>query len=453
MVDQSTLAKLDRFNNFEVDTIGALPTALGNMRSQAEGDKSRWYSPATSTGTASIVASAPTAATTTWATSGKALKATLTAAGQKVVIKSECFSDIQPGEKLTFQANVMTTVAAGAKPVDIWMFMGPLTIASNYQGLALQAGSAAFTSNIQVPVGGVPGWRTLKADFVADTFGAAVQGATTTVNFYAGGAQAGQQAHISVVGPTGVTYPVDVYIDNVRIYRNGTTLDNALAATEIPLVVKNTTNVFDGTIESATDLSQFEVTRKAGTTATAVLNNNVGDNSPFHVGSKALAIYIPDAATATVGAVLVQARVDLNTPAEDFRGAGIYGFSFWFKTDAPDVASCPGIFAFLTDNQFKNVPFVDTGYVGCPLAGQGWKKVEVSSARLGASPNALLGSINVRSSNHSPFATRPWWGEFSDAAKKPGAQEDAKVFVDDLKFHKVQDEVTYFDRSVFPVAD
>lgn len=454
------LARLDRFNNFEVDTAAALPTSPQAMRLLSDGENAHWYKTAVSgSATADIVASAPTGATTTWASSGKALKVTIPAAGAKVAVRTEFFTDIQPGEKLILQANVTTSVEAGQAPVDIWMFMGTWSIASNYQGICLQAGTNP-TTGPAVPVGGAYGWRTLKTSFTADTVGANVQGATTTVNFY-GDKRAGYQANFTIVGSNATApYPVDVYIDNVRIYKSGSALDNALASTDIPVVYKNlTTEVIDGTFESASDLSKLEAETKSGTGA-AVLNDNVGNNSPFHNGTKSLAMYLPGATPTRTGASaeLVRIRAQLNTtPAggKDYSGPGIYGFSFWFKTDAPDVASTPGIFAYMADGNSKNLSFVDTGYVGCPLAGQGWKKVELTATgNFGVTPLAVLGYINVRcSATAGALTTNPWWGEFTEAAKKPSAEEDATVFIDDVKFHKVLDEATYFDRSVFPVAD
>jgi hypothetical protein len=164
-------AELDKFDGFEGTAPAALATGLGPMRTAG----ALWCAPVKLNGAAAaIVASAPSSA---WATSGKALEVTLPQTGL-VFVQSEFFTDIQPGETLTFEANVTTDAAAGLPTANVMLFMGNFTMPSNYQGVSLQTSGTG--SSIEVPTGGSAGWRTIKATFKADTVGANAGG----TNYY-----------------------------------------------------------------------------------------------------------------------------------------------------------------------------------------------------------------------------------------------------------------------------
>jgi len=444
---------LQQFNDFEGIPTVALPVDQNAMRALTPADNPYWYAGINKfSAVAEIVATAPTGATTSWASSGQALHVALPGATSLVFIQSENFTDIQPGESITLQANVTTTGTSNANAPTIQLMLGNFHMPSNYQGLALQPG--APTGVAQVPVGGADGWRTLKTTFTADPVGAAVVIPETspaeTFNFY----QKGYQAAIFVKG--GGSGAVDVYIDNIRIYRDKNDIDKALGATAIA-VLKDPTpaEAFDGTCESAGTLAglgwqQFLTNANEGNFTVDVSGAN---NMFTHEGSNALDVYValpgvPPRTPSWVSYCLAPIRFNAGGTSI---GNGIFGVTMWYKTNAPDLASVPDVIVGAADQGFRNNCYFVGGYAGAPLQGEGWKKITMSSARFSAAKMYVYIVIKAAAGD---VATRPYWvAPWNTLAGRPGHESDAHVYFDDIKFHQVNDDVRYFDRSVFPATD
>lgn len=426
-------AELAKFNGFEIATGALVSGSLGAMRTA----ESLWVK-TSGTGVVSVVNTQPAAA---WATSGNALQIAL-ADGDNALIQSEYFTDIQAGETLTFQANVTTDAALGARTANVMLFMGNFTMPGNYQGVNLQDTNGA---SIQIPTGGAAGWRTIKATFKADTVGAAVA-TTDTVN-YPGGTvdfyQNGYQCTILCKNNSGAA--VNVFVDNVRVYKSLDPMEAALGATELA-VNKQDDSAFDGTVETATDLATLGFLEGAAG-GTAQINTVAANNMFTHDGSKSLEVFVP-AGTSNL-AEFLYARIKV--PVAD-QGAGILGASVWIKTNSPDVQSNPDIMLALTDPQYRNVPFVFSGLVSAPLDGAGWKKLSVNSDMVSSFANLWI-LLSVKQAG--ALTPRGFWPTDMNTAGSttPGVQSDAHVYFDDFKIHKYQDDVTYFDRSVFPATD
>lgn len=432
-----SMAELAKFNGFE-STAGTIVYANMNAMRTAG---SLWMQSA-GTGSSAIVTSQPASA---WATSGNALEVTV-AAGQAAFVQSEFFTDIEPGETLTFQANVTTDVAVDAKAPNVMLFMGNFTMPSNYQGVALA--SAVSADSVEVPRGGAAGWRTIQATFKADEIGAAV--ATTDTTNYPSGVcsfyQNGYNAAIVINNAFG-TGSAKVYVDNVRVYKNLDPMEAALGATEIAVSKYGLSGsgAFDGTLEAAADLAAtgFGAVATGGTLA---LNTVAGNNMFTHEGSKSLEVYVPSGTSNLTE--FARVILDVGAAAEE----GIFGASVWMKTNSPDVQSNPDIMFMLSDNQFRNAAFAFSGIVAAPLDGAGWKKLSVDSAMLGAYARIWV-SVSVKQAG--ALIPRGFWPSDMNTASSttPGIQSDGHVFFDDFKVHKYQDDVTYFDRSVFPATD
>lgn len=418
-------AELAKFDGFEGVAAGVLPTNAGTMRTAG----ALWYATVKTNGAdAAVIASAPAA----WATSGQALEVTVPQTGL-VFVQSEFLTDIEAGETLTFQANVTTDAAAGAPSANVMLLMGNFTMPSNYQGVSLQ--TSATGSSVEIPTGGAAGWRTIKATFKADTVGADVSG----TNYYENGYQCA-----IVVKNVNSTATVKVYVDNVRLYRSVDPIEAALGATEIA-VDKMAGGAFDGTVESATDVASLGFL--PGGTGTAAINSVAANNMFTHEGSKSLEVYVP--AGTTGGIEFLYARVKV---AVADQGAGIFGASVWMKTNSPDVQSNPDVMFALTDPSYRNVPFTFSGIVGAPLDGEGWKKLSVDTSMVSTFANLWI-LVNVKQAG--ALTPRAFWPDDANdqGVNTPGIQSDAHVFFDDFKVHKYQDDVTYFDRSVFPATD
>lgn len=430
-------AELAKFNGFE-STAGSITyTNMNDMRTQG----ALWMK-SLGTGDAVISTAQPTSA---WATSGNALQITLDP-GENATVQSEFFTDIQAGETLTFQANVTTDAAAGQPTANIMMFMGNFTMPSNYQGVSLQSTATAAT---EVPTGGAAGWRTIKATFKVDALGAAV--ATTDAANYPGGTvdfyQNGYQCAF-VCKNAQSTAAVNIYIDNVRVYKSVDPIEASLGATEID-VTKQAGGAFDGTIESESDVASLGfLEQSAG--GTVAINTVAANNMFTHDGSKSLEVYVPAGASSLQEFIYARVKVDVAD-----QGAGIYGASVWMKTNSPDVQSNPDVMFVLTDPSFRNVPFVFSGLVAAPLDGAGWKKLSVDSAMVSSYANLWI-MLNVKQAgvlNPRGFWPTDMNSTLAGSETTPGCQSDGHVFFDDFKVHKYQDDVTYFDRSVFPATD
>jgi hypothetical protein len=422
-----TAGMYSQFCDFEGNILGALPIGQSVMRGLADDVNPRWYQSAS--GLASVVDTG--VPTSTWATSGQALKVSLASAASSVFIQSEMFTDIEAGETVTVAANMYTTCAddgnalADAVPT-VTFFMGSFHSPSNYEGVVLQQGGGTTNSTEQLPL---QEWRTVKASFTADTVGATLLG--DTFDIY----QKGYQVGLAVKAPAANgSFPLDVYIDNVRVYRDKSDFDKALAATEIIVAEKDTTSeAFDGTFESATAIADLGFTGSG----TASIDDG-SNNAPNIDGTKALKI--------DAGLVRAEVRLDASTcGGVDNRGDGIYGATLWFKTDAQAAKNVPGIMFFFGDALFKNVPFADVGYAGAPLAGGGWKKVTLSSLRFGGGVVQIAAALRT-----GAVPDRPYFPTELTGTDAYGALADASVYVDDIQFHMVQDDSMYFDRSVFP---
>jgi hypothetical protein len=439
--------------NFENVTPAALPVGFAAMKDSADAENTRWYVGAVAgTATAAVVDTGIPASA--WATSGQALKVTLSATTDSIFLQSDRFSDIQPGETLTFAANVTTSAGVDAVLPTITMFMGNFQSPSNYEGLVLKQG-AVETGTEQVPANGE--WRTIQATFTADTFGADLDG--SGVNVYA--AQ-GYQAAIAISGANlfDIAVPMDVFIDNIRIYKDAPITEKAFGATEID-VVQNalTTSLLDGEFEAASDLATSGWTVLAGASDGAAeidVDASHLNNMFNHDGAKSLNIYFSTAASrgTTDLTEFVQADVRLNAETAggaNSNGDGIFAMTAWFKTDGADPKDAPGIMFGLADLNFKNTPFSDAGYAGAPLNGD-WKKVTVQSVRLDASRLKAFVVVRAQSQTLLQTIAGTRWGAFTGVTS-PGYESDANVYIDDVQFHKYQDSANYFDRSVFPVAD
>jgi hypothetical protein len=460
--DLPTTEWLNQFMNFESVPTGALATGFATMKNTAATDNPRWYV-ATSQGSPTVeIVDSGVPGSGNWATSGQALKVTLTTASDGVFILSDRFSDIQPGETVTFAANVTTTAAAGETVPNINMFMGNNTTPSNYQGLVMGQGGSQ-TGADQVPVGGASGWRTIQATFIADEYGSAIPDGEDTVNVYKG---QGYQAMFSISANAGSTapainampLPTSIYIDNVRIYKDAPIMEKAFGATKIDVVQNGTpTSLFDGTLEAAATLAGNgleEFSAAADGAAEIDVQANHANNMFNHDGSNSLKMYIPGAASrgTTSMTEFIFANIRLNAEnagGVNNNGDGIVGVSAWFKTDAAAPKDAPGVLFGLADFNFKNTPFADVGYAGAPLGGK-WKKVAIQSVRYDAARLKIF--VTVRADNQDvmeSLASGKPWGSFTDA-NAPGYEADANVYIDDIQVHKYMDSANYFDRSVFP---
>jgi hypothetical protein len=163
------------------------------------------------------------------------------------MVLSEWFLDFAPGETLTVQANVTTDAATSAGTGAMMLFVGNFHGHGNYQGTAWN-GSATYG---ELPYNN--SWRTLKVTFPVDTVGANLQSGTETFNAY----QRGYQIAMNFQS-TGTA--VNYYVDNVRVFRNLDPIDMALAATELAVVKQGTTTPFDGTLETAVDVADWNQT-------------------------------------------------------------------------------------------------------------------------------------------------------------------------------------------------
>jgi hypothetical protein len=372
------------------------------------------------------------------------LKVSLGATTDSVFMQSEWFTDIQPGEVLTFAANVTTDVASDGVVPQLVMFMGNFHMPSNYQGLLIQEGASGGTT--QLPVDN--NWRTIKATFLADRVGSKVADGESTVNFY----EKGYQCAIAVVGTTGMS-ACNVYIDDVRVYRDETDIEKAFGPTAIE-VAKDDTTLFDGTCESGADLAGLGWI-EAVSGGTAAINQEPVNNMFTHAGTKSIEMYFPDA-DGTNKTEYVMATVRLNSEGAggvDNRGSGLYTMTAWFKTNAPDVKSAPGVMFGMADNKFKNAAFADVGYAGAPLATGSWKKIVLPSVILDAGRLSLFAIARAEAIWHDGAPVKPaYWGSYGVVGENPGYEADAKVFVDDVQVHKIMDDATYFARSVFPAG-
>lgn len=450
-IDQNTPDLLEKFSSFEGVPTGDLPTSVAAMRALPSADNSRWFMIQSAGGaTAKIVSSG--IPTSTWATDGTQALEVSVADGGFAFIESEQFTDIQPGETVTFAANVTTTGTVTTVP-DVYMFMGSHLIAANYDGVLYQKAGNAVESAVQVPINSV--WRTLKVAFTADEVGAAIaDGSNPDVNVYS----QGYRAFFAITGHG----DAKVYIDNIRVYRDKSDIDKALGATKIDPVLyvsgAPTTTHFDGTFESSTD------TAALGWYVYAAENNHDGalaissayNRTPVYpVGSHSLEIYIPGAENRAAGSrsLVEYVMCDVQTDASsaggvDFSGDGIYAMTLWYKTNADAPKNTPGIMFGMTGLRFLNIPFTDCGYAGAPLGVDPWKKVTVSSARYDYGKKLKVFAI-IRADNPALLPSRDYYGSYQND-EKFGADANAHVFIDDLQIHKVMDEAMYFDRSVFP---
>jgi plastocyanin len=430
-VDELSAERYEQFCGFEDVPTGALVGGSA-MRALADADSPRW-SLGAGTGEAAIVDTG--IPTSTWATGGtQALKVTLDA-GEYVFIQSEMFTDIMPGDTVSFAANVYTNATeSDADTVPgITFFMGNFHSPSNYQGVVLAKGGNA-TPLEQVPL---QEWRTIKTAFEADTVGANLTVTEGSFNIY----EKGYQAAISISAPaTGVG---EIYIDNVRVYKDKNDIDKALASPKIMVGERDTpAELLDGTFESGNTLADYGILRAGAQTGTVAIDTNVANNAPTHEGTNSLKI------TAGSGSEFAYLVGSLN--AEDAGGdnnqlvdiGDIIGASVWFKTDAATLQQAPGVMFFLGDAFYKNVPFADVGGAGCPLVG--WKKVTISSAMIDV--NRVVFAAIVRN------AATPSRAYFPQSLKDNliGSDcADTAVYVDDLEFYRVPDDSMYYDDSVF----
>lgn len=454
-VSPNNWTNLNAFNNFEGLTAGDLPAGNGTLANV-------WgYQVKTGAATAKVVdiATAMPGAPA-WAASGQALELAVTADTDAIFVSSEFFTDIRPGETVTFAANITSNAGPTATVGVLTMFMGNLHIPSNDGGMVLQTGTAGAN---EMPVNG--NWRRVKTTLVADTVGANVNG----VNFYA----RGYQCFFVLSGAAGATYPYKVYIDNVRVYRDETDIDKALGSTVTHpslLVSGNpSATAFDGTFEGATAMTlsttggvevQNWVVNGAAQSGTAAIVDASVDNGPTHAGTKLLQLYVPGVGRTVSQAEFVYTKVSLDGTLAgklDYSGEGLYSLTGWFKTDAPDVKSLPGILVALTDPQFSNTCFSDCGYPAAPMAGAGWKQIIVTQARLTGSklwPFIVVMAERTWNDPAMPPGTlKAYWAPYNVLGDNPGYEGDGKVFFDDIKIQKVMDDAKYFDRSVFPATD
>lgn len=432
-VDELSATRYEQFCGFESVPTGTLIGGSA-MRALADDVSPRW-SLAAGTGEAAIVDSGIPAST--WATGGsQALKVTLDA-DEYVFIQSEMFTDIAPGETVTFAANVYTDATEGdaSSVPTITFFMGSFHSPSNYQGMTLQRGGNDNPLE-QVPLSE---WRTLKTAFTADEIGADLTVTEGSFNIY----QKGYQAALSITGPTGAV----VFVDNVRVYKDKSDIDKCLASPKIVLGERDTpAELLDGTFESGDTLTDYGFLR-IGSTGTVSIDVDAGhtNNAPTHEGTNSLKI------TAGSGTEFVYLVGSLN--ATDAGGdnnqlvdvGDVLGASVWFKTDAATVQNAPGVMFFLGDAFYKNVPFADVGGAGAPLANGGWKKVTVSSAMIDV--NRVTFATIVRN------GTTPSRAYFPQSLKDNLIGSDCAstaVYVDDLEFYRVPDDSMYYCDSVFP---
>jgi len=425
----ATKARLDQFCDFEVGTVPKTLAATQNaMRLETDPNAPKWCTPIlVGSQTAQIVGTGIPASA--WATSGNALKVSLGTSGS-IMVLSEWFVDFTPGETLTVQANVTTDAATSAGTGALMMFVGNFHGHGNYQGAAWN-GNATYP---EIPYNNA--WRTMKVTFPVDTVGANVQNGTETFNAY----QRGYQVAL-LFQSTGTA--VNYYIDNVRVFQNLDPIDMALAATEINVTKINTSVPFDGTLEDAT--SGLDGWTQPTAQGTARLDETGLNNYGSHAGDNALEMFLP-AYTGTKQTQMLQYKLSTGTT-----GAGILGMSLWVKSDAPDAKSTMDVMACLSDPGWRNAGFASTGYVGMPLAGAGWKKILVTGERVGIVDRLWLTLII----NSGPIAVDAYtyWPTWLKGSSAPGAESDAHIFFDDIKFHKMLDDAKFFDRSVFPATD
>jgi hypothetical protein len=428
-------ARLNEFCDFEVGTAPkTLAASQTAMRAETDPNAPKWFTAnVIGTPTAQIVGTGIPASA--WATTGNALKVGLGGASDSVMVVSEWFLDFTPGETLTVQANV-TCDAAAPTTGGFMLFAGNTHAGGNYQG-------AAWTSNAtydEVPNNNA--WRTMKVTFPVDTVGANIVNGTETFNAY----QRGYQIMMLFSGGSSAA---NYYVDNVRVYRNLDPIDMALGATEIAVKDQGTATSFDGTMEAVSDLAAWQTPAPAEGTSRL---DTTGLNNMFsHEGTKAIEVFMPIYAGASKLHQL-QYRCDTGVPVlHPGSTDGIYGVSAWIKSDAPDAKSCPGVMLVLSDPGFRNAAFTTTGVVGMPLAGAGWKKLLVTGERVGIT--SRLWTTLIVSSGPLGVDAYAYWPTWLKGASAPGAESDAHIFFDDIKFHTVLDDAKFFDRSVFPATD
>jgi len=445
---ECTATRLDNFDNFEVGTAGALKTTRADMNALSEADNPHWYK-LTGTGTATIIDGSSLSAPA-WASSGQVLEMEAASAADSVMVVSEWFTDIEPGETLTFSANIATSAAVETQVADFVIFIGNFHMSSNYEGFLLQEGTSTGTA--ELPVG--DDWRNVKVTFTADTVGAAVaDGSDPDVNFY----EKGYQAVMNLTGSGATAFPFSVYVDNVRIYRDEKDIDKALGNT-VAAVKSTGGGLFDGTFEGGTDLAGVGWVEHGALNQGTVAINTSGLNNMFtHDGTNALEMYMSSTSgrTATL-TEFVYAKTELDASGEgslNYEGAGIYAMTAWFKTNSPDVKSLPGVMVGVTDPKWKNVPFADVGHAGAPLGDAGWKQTYVASARQAATKLWPFAIVRADYSATQSNWTKVYWGSYATLADSPGYEGDAHVYFDDVQIHKIMDEAVYFDRSVFPATD
>jgi outer membrane lipoprotein SlyB len=443
---QNNATRLDKFNNFEGLAVGAL-SSKATMTTNEEG----WYLAQTiGAGAAEIVDTGIPAST--WATSGQALKISLTDPADLVYVQSQFFTDIQPGETITMSMNV-TSDAPELGPVPgLITFLGNPHITSNNCGVTLQQGSGTGDT-AELPV--ASNWRTVKLSLVADPLGAAVEDGTETVNFY-------EKGYVcNIIATAGSA--VNVYIDNVRVYRSALDKDLAFGNTVAHVVgVQDASDdLFDGTFEGGDTLEAVGWLEKAGDDQGTAQIDTSGVNSMFtHDGDNSLEMFVPGNGRSgtLVEFAFTKLQLDATAAGEaNYDGEGIYGLSAWVKTNSPDVKSLPDLLIALSDPKFKNVAFNSTGMVGLPLNLAPWKQVYCSSARVTSSLTKLwpfiVVSADVLWTTDGGHIRSAYWGSYGTIGSNPCYEADAHIYIDDMKVHKMQDECVYFDRSVFPVAD
>jgi len=289
------------------------------------------------------------------------------------------------------------------------MFVGNFHAHGNYQGTAW----AANSTNAEIPYNN--SWRTMKVTFPVDTVGANLQSGTETFNAY----QRGYQIALYFTGSASMTGAQSFYVDNVRVFRNLDPIDMALAATDIAVVKQGTTTPFDGTLETAVDVADWNQTglvqNGTGRLDTTGLNNMFS-----HDGTKALEMFVP-LYVSTKQTEQLQYRAGTGMTDQD----GIYGASVWVKSDAPDAKSTLDVMAVVSEPGFRCAGFASTGFVGLPLAGAGWKKILVSNERVGFTDRLWLTLII----NSGPIAVDAYayWPTWLKGTENPGDESDSCV--------------------------
>jgi hypothetical protein len=190
-----------------------------------------------------------------------------------------------PGETVTFAANVHTNASelTPASVPAITFFMGSFHSPSNYQGMVLQRGGNDNPLE-QCPLGE---WRTVKTAFTADAIGADLTVTEGSFNIY----QKGYQAALSISAPADVPAAVEIFIDNVRVYRDKNDLDKALASPIIKVGEKDTASddgLLDGTFETDANLDTYGIVAAPGGTGTVSIDTS--SSSPMRDGTNSLKI-------------------------------------------------------------------------------------------------------------------------------------------------------------------